>query len=165
MLFQAKTLKGTAAWGRKLVADVGLLQQKTTSLTYQAPDLANGAQELLDEVAATKITGEEERYSHIDLVDMANNVEGAEQAFADLEPALQKIDPDLAKSIGAQFTRLGQGARQVPHQQQLVGLRPLHGAERQRPARARRGGQGGAGTALERRREGRERRERTRAAG
>ena len=27
---------------------------------------------------------------------MANNVEGSEQAFADLEPALKKIDADLA---------------------------------------------------------------------
>jgi iron uptake system component EfeO len=106
-LFQDKTLTGMAKWGAKLVTDVGLLQQKTKQLTYQAPDLANGAQELLDEVAASKITGEEDRYSHIDIVDMANNVEGAEQAFADLEPAVQKIDADLAKQISNQFAALG----------------------------------------------------------
>ena len=96
-----------AKWGAKLVTDVGLLQQKTKQLSYQAPDLANGAQELLDEVAASKITGEEERYSHIDIVDMANNVEGAEQAFADLEPALKKIDADLSAQISARFAALG----------------------------------------------------------
>jgi iron uptake system component EfeO len=106
-LFQDKTLTGMAKWGAKLVTDVGLLQRKTKQLTYQAPDLANGAQELLDEVAASKITGEEERYSHIDIVDMANNVEGAEQAFADLEPAVQKIDSDLAEQISHQFAALG----------------------------------------------------------
>jgi iron uptake system component EfeO len=106
LLFQKHTIKGTQQWGTLLLKDVKLLQQKTAELTYQAPDLANGAQELLDEVAASKITGEEERYSHIDLVDMVNNVEGAEQAFADLQPAVTKIDPDLAKQITTQFASL-----------------------------------------------------------
>jgi iron uptake system component EfeO len=106
LLFQKHTLNGTQRWGRLLLKDVKLLRQKTVELTYQAPDLANGAQELLDEVAASKITGEEERYSHIDLVDMVNNVEGAEQAFADLQPAVTKIDPDLATQITAQFASL-----------------------------------------------------------
>ncbi|HZZ98185.1 MAG TPA: iron uptake system protein EfeO [Jatrophihabitantaceae bacterium] len=106
-LFRDKSVTGMAKWGAKLVADVGLLQQKTKHLSYQPPDLANGAQELLDEVAASKITGEEERYSHIDIVDMANNVEGAEQAFADLEPAVQKIDAELARQISNQFAALG----------------------------------------------------------
>jgi iron uptake system component EfeO len=105
-LFQRDTLAGTARWGDRLAADVRTLQQKASGLSYQAPDLANGAQELLDEVAATKITGEEERYSHIDLVDMANNVEGAEQAFAQLQPALTKIDPTLPATIAGRFRSL-----------------------------------------------------------
>lgn len=105
-LFQDKTLDGMTKWGDKLVTDVGLLQQKAKELRYLAPDLANGAQGLLDEVASGKITGEEERYSHIDIVDMANNVEGSEQAFADLKPALDKIDASLASTIAAKFTAL-----------------------------------------------------------
>jgi iron uptake system component EfeO len=105
-LFQDKSLAGMAKWGDKLVADITTLQTKTNQLTYQAPDLANGAQGLLDEVASGKITGEEERYSHIDMVDMANNVEGSEQAFAQLAPAVQKIDPSLAATITAEFAAL-----------------------------------------------------------
>ena len=105
-LFEDKTLSGTAKWGRLLIADVLTLQQKAKSLTYKAPDLANGAQGLLDEIASTKITGEEERYSHIDVVDMANNVEGSEQAFADLKPALMKIDATLASTISTEFVAL-----------------------------------------------------------
>lgn len=105
-LFQDKTLDGMTKWGDKLVTDVGLLQQKAKELTYLAPDLANGAQGLLDEVASGKITGEEERYSHIDIVDMANNIEGAEQAFADLQPALVKIDANLASTIAGEFQAL-----------------------------------------------------------
>jgi iron uptake system component EfeO len=105
-LFQTKSLAGMAKWGEKLVTDVTLLQAKAKQLTYQAPDLANGAQGLLDEVAAGKITGEEERYSHIDIVDMVNNVEGSEQAFAQLEPALKKIDATLSTTIAAKFAAL-----------------------------------------------------------
>ena len=102
-LWVAKNLAGTGKWGDELVADVKLLRQKAKSLTFQAPELANGAQSLLDEVASSKITGEEERYSHVDIVDMANNVEGAEQAYADLQPAIRRIDPALSAGIEGAF--------------------------------------------------------------
>jgi iron uptake system component EfeO len=106
ILFQGKTLKGAAPYGAKLMSDVHRLQGLTKGLTYKPTELANGAQELLDEVAKTKITGEEERYSHIDLLDFANNDEGAEQAFAQLQPVLAKMDAVLAKQIAVQFQAL-----------------------------------------------------------
>ena len=105
-LFQKKSVAGMAKWGDKLLADVKTLQTKAKTLTYQAPDLANGAQSLLDEVARNKITGEEERYSHIDMVDLANNIEGSEQAFADIEPAVKKIDSTLTGTIADAFAAL-----------------------------------------------------------
>ena len=105
-LFMDKSLTGTAAYGAQLVKDVNRLQGLTKGLTYKPTELANGAQGLLDEVASSKITGEEERYSHIDLLDFANNDEGAEQAFAQLQPALAKIDPVLTKQITAEFDAL-----------------------------------------------------------
>jgi iron uptake system component EfeO len=105
-LFADKGLAGLGKYGDGLVANVTKLRTLTEGLTYKATELANGAQGLLDEVAASKITGEEERYSHIDLLDFANNDEGAEQAFAQLEPALKKIDPALAGTIAAKFKAL-----------------------------------------------------------
>jgi iron uptake system component EfeO len=105
-LFATKSLTGLATYGDGLVANVKKLQGLTTGLTYKATELANGAQDLLDEVSSTKITGEEERYSHIDLLDFEANDEGAEQAFADLQPALEKIDPALTSSITTSFTAL-----------------------------------------------------------
>ncbi|GAB2488512.1 EfeM/EfeO family lipoprotein [Jatrophihabitans fulvus] len=105
-LFQQKSLKGMAPYGEKLVADIARLQGLTENLEYKPTELANGAQGLLDEVAASKITGEEERYSRIDLLDFANNVEGAEQAYAQLLPALNKIDADLGRTITARFADL-----------------------------------------------------------
>jgi iron uptake system component EfeO len=105
-LFEERSITGLRSYGDRLVRDVERLQRLTEGLTYQPTELANGAQELLDEVAASKITGEEERYSHIDLLDVDNNVEGAAQAFAQLQAALDKIDPVLARNIEARFTAL-----------------------------------------------------------
>ncbi|MGH3262341.1 MAG: imelysin family protein, partial [Trebonia sp.] len=105
-LFADKKLTGLGALGDGLVTNVKKLQGLTKNLKYQPTELANGAQELLDEVASGKITGEEERYSHIDLLDFANNDEGAEQAFAQLQPALTKIDAALASGIAAKFKAL-----------------------------------------------------------
>jgi iron uptake system component EfeO len=105
-LFQQRKLAGLAAYGTRLVADVRRLQKLTDGLTYQPSELANGAQELLDEVAASKVTGEEERYSRIDMLDIDFNVEGSAQAFAQLQPALDKIDPLLSKTISARFAEL-----------------------------------------------------------
>ena len=60
--------------------------------------LANGAKELLDEVATGKITGEEDRYSHTDLWDFDANLEGSKAAIAALRPVLEERDPALVLS-------------------------------------------------------------------
>jgi iron uptake system component EfeO len=105
-LFADKSLTGLGRYGDELVTNAKKLQSLTTGLTYQPFELANGAQELLDEVSASKITGEEERYSRIDMLDFAGNVEGAEQAFADLKPGLAKIDAALAGEVSTRFAAL-----------------------------------------------------------
>ena len=65
--------------------------------------LANGAKELLDEVATGKITGEEDRYSHTDLWDFDANVEGSQAAVAALRPVLEERDPDLVPVLDERF--------------------------------------------------------------
>jgi iron uptake system component EfeO len=97
------TTKGMAPVAEQLLADVEELEQKVKHVELQTVQIANGANELLGEVSASKITGEEERYSHIDLVDFEANVEGAEAAFKAVEPPLSKKDPKLAKEIEASF--------------------------------------------------------------
>ncbi len=76
----------TKTQAAELRKNVDRLDKLVKSLKYKPEDLANGAADLLDEVQKTKITGEEEEFSHIDFVDFAGNVEGAQQAFAFLEP-------------------------------------------------------------------------------
>jgi iron uptake system component EfeO len=92
-----------APYAKQLLADVEELRQKVKTVDLQAVQIANGANELLGEVSASKITGEEERYSHIDLVDFEANVEGAEAAVEAVKPLVAKKDPKLAKEIEAQF--------------------------------------------------------------
>ena len=76
-LWEENTAKGMAPVAEQLQKDVEELAQKVKSVKLQAVQIANGANELLGEVSASKITGEEERYSHIDLVDFKGNVEGS----------------------------------------------------------------------------------------
>ncbi|MGD9737542.1 MAG: iron uptake system protein EfeO [Solirubrobacterales bacterium] len=102
-LWEEDSAKGMAPVAEQLQADVEELAQRVKSVKLQAVQIANGANELLGEVSASKITGEEERYSHIDLVDFKANVEGSEKAFEDVEPLLSESDPQLAKEIEADF--------------------------------------------------------------
>ncbi|GAA4663780.1 iron uptake system protein EfeO [Frondihabitans cladoniiphilus] len=103
-LFQAGAITdSTKSLAAELTANVTELKKLAPTLSYKPEDLANGAASLLEEVQSEKVTGEEEAFSHIDLVDLAANVEGAEEAFAYLRPGLTKLDPTLTKSIVAQF--------------------------------------------------------------
>ncbi|MEO7058721.1 MAG: iron uptake system protein EfeO [Lapillicoccus sp.] len=94
----------TKKYAADLQTNIGKLTAVAKTLTYKPEDLANGAAGLLEEVQSGKITGEEEEFSHLDLVDFSANVEGAQQAFSFLEPGLQKIDPALTSSVTTQFT-------------------------------------------------------------
>jgi iron uptake system component EfeO len=95
--------KGMAPVARKLLADVTQLQQLAGTVALDAPQIANGANELLGEVSNSKITGEEERYSRTDLVDFKANLDGSRAAFDAVRPALVKLDSDLVGLIQRRF--------------------------------------------------------------
>jgi iron uptake system component EfeO len=93
----------------QLLRDVTTLTQRIPTLKLTPLDLANGAKELLDEVATSKVTGEEDRYSHTDLWDFDANVEGAKTAIASLRPALQQRDAELLKLLDTRFADVERG--------------------------------------------------------
>jgi len=97
------TTAGMAPVAKQLLADVKELRRKVRTVELQAVQIANGANELLGEVSASKITGEEERYSHTDLVDFEANVEGSDAAFAAVQPLVAATDPELVGQIEADF--------------------------------------------------------------
>lgn len=96
----------TKKYASDLVDNVGKLLEVVKTLEFKPEDLANGAAALLEEVQSNKITGEEEEFSHLDLMDFAYNVEGAKQAFAFLQPGLEKVDASLAEQVVAEFKKL-----------------------------------------------------------
>jgi iron uptake system component EfeO len=90
----------------QLVTDLEDWQRRVGSAEITPTSMANGAKELLDEVATGKVTGEEERYSHTDLVDFLANVEGAERAYELLKPVASENDPELTAQLDEAFAEL-----------------------------------------------------------
>lgn len=86
-----------------LNANVQTLQNLVQDVELQPAAIANGSVELLNEVSKSKITGEEERYSHTDLVDFEANVQGAEAAYDAVKPILEKKNPKLVSELDAKF--------------------------------------------------------------
>ncbi|BCL31079.1 iron uptake system protein EfeO [Streptomyces aurantiacus] len=90
----------------QLVKDLEDWQNRVGKAEITPTSMANGAKELLDEVATGKVTGEEERYSHTDLVDFKANVEGAEKSYELLKPVASENDAALTKELDTQFAAL-----------------------------------------------------------
>ncbi|WP_030598433.1 iron uptake system protein EfeO [Streptomyces fulvoviolaceus] len=90
----------------QLITDLEDWQKRVGKAEITPTSMANGAKELLDEVATGKVTGEEERYSHTDLVDFKANVEGAEKSYELLKPVAKENDPALVTELDKQFAAL-----------------------------------------------------------
>lgn len=95
----------------RLVADVQKLHALVTAddFTVSLDAISNGAIALLDEVAAGKITGEEDWWSGTDLSDFAANVQGAGVAFGAVRALAESKGDEgtaLATEIDEQFTAL-----------------------------------------------------------
>jgi iron uptake system component EfeO len=109
------TAQGMGPVAAKLLDDVKFLQKKVKTIKLEPAQIANGANELLGEVSASKITGEEERYSHTDLWDFEANVEGSKAAFDSVEPLLEASDPKLSSEIEQRFADVDTAL--APHKQ------------------------------------------------
>lgn len=90
----------------QLVTDLTDWQKRVGKAEITPTSMANGAKELLDEVASGKVTGEEDRYSHTDLSDFKGNVEGAQKAYELLKPVASENDAALTAELDKQFAAL-----------------------------------------------------------
>lgn len=90
----------------QLVTELQEWRERVGQAEITPTSMANGAKELLDEVATGKVTGEEERYSHTDLVDFKANVEGAQKSYELLKPVAQENDKALTAELDKQFAAL-----------------------------------------------------------
>jgi iron uptake system component EfeO len=119
-VFTTRSLAGQGRYAARLVKDYQTFQKKVATAEITPTSMANGAKELLDEVATGKITGEEDVWSGTDLWDFAANVEGAQKAYqllrvvvGDNDPALRDELDGAFKDLTAQLGRYRAGAGYV----------------------------------------------------
>jgi FTR1 family protein len=102
-LWKKNSLAGMAPIAKQLQGDVEDLQNRVKTVALEPAQIANGAVDLLGEVAKSKITGEEDRYSHTDLSDFKANIQGAQAAFVAVTPILAVHNAALVKQINEEF--------------------------------------------------------------
>ena len=118
--YRPLSMKQRKFYGDDLLENVTTVRDRIRSLTFTTDQIANGSSGLMEEVATSKVTGEEEYWSHTDIWDFAANVKGAQVAFEDVKPILEKRDPALAKTLTQRFADIDhllaqqQGRRRIP---------------------------------------------------
>ena len=103
ILWEKNTTKGTEKYAMQLIDDIKELAAKIKTVEVTPDIMITGAVDLLNEVSTSKITGEEEIYSHTDLYDFRANIEGAEKIFEIFKPKLSKVDEKLVEELNIRF--------------------------------------------------------------
>ena len=102
-LWEENTTKGYEAVADQLLADAKELHALVQTVEVTPDLMITGAVDLLNEVSTSKITGEEEIYSHTDLYDFKANIEGAEKIFEILRSKLEAKDSTLVATLDEKF--------------------------------------------------------------
>ena len=102
-LWEENTTKGYEAVADQLLADAKELHALVQTVEVTPDLMITGAVDLLNEVSTSKITGEEEIYSHTDLYDFKANIEGAEKIFEILRSKLEAKDSTLVSTLDEKF--------------------------------------------------------------
>ncbi|GHO70681.1 iron ABC transporter substrate-binding protein [Ktedonobacter sp. SOSP1-52] len=97
---------GLKTYTDQLLKNVKDLRQNLDGIKLVPTDIIDGAVSLLSEASHTKITGEEDRYSHTDLYDLAANVEGSQVAFNSFKDYLSEKNPGLQQDIAGKFQKV-----------------------------------------------------------
>ncbi len=100
------TTKGLEKYTQQLLADVKTLDQGVDTLELKPVDIIDGAVDLLNEASHSKIQGEEDRYSHTDLYDLASNIEGSQAAFIVFKNFLTEKNPAQYQDIQTKFQQV-----------------------------------------------------------
>lgn len=87
----------------RLLADANDLAQRLQALSIDGYQMTQGAGALIDEVAQTKMTGEEDRYSETDLWSISANIDGSRRIVDIVRPSLAAVDPAYLERLDAAF--------------------------------------------------------------
>ncbi|ALN14909.1 iron uptake system protein EfeO [Acidipropionibacterium acidipropionici] len=84
----------------------GKINGASGKFALKLTDVVTGASSLLEEIATSKIVGEEETFSHTDLPDFKANLEGAQVAYGNVQALVKKSDADLDAEVTQSFKDL-----------------------------------------------------------
>lgn len=102
-LWEDNTTKGMGPVADQLLKDTKELRAKVDTVDVTPKLMLQGSIDLLNEVSSSKITGEEEIYSHTDLYDFKANIEGAEKIFEIFKDKVTSKDKKLADTTQERF--------------------------------------------------------------
>ena len=105
-LFADHTTNGMTDYAEQLNKDVKDLQTRISELAFPPAKVVGGAAGLIEEVASSKISGEEDRYSRTDLWDFQANVDGAQKIVELLRPMVSQANPQLLAKIDGNFKKV-----------------------------------------------------------
>ena len=102
-LFHDHSTEGMDKYAQGLMDDVDDLDARVQGLTFPPETVVGGAAALMEEVAATKVSGEEDRYSRTDLWDFQANVDGAREIFELFKPLAAQEDVGFVERVQDNF--------------------------------------------------------------
>jgi iron uptake system component EfeO len=111
LMFESNTLDGVPPVCAELLTNEQQLQKLVGDVQYSPLEMAAGATDLVNEAATAKITGEEERYSNVDLPTFQGNVDGAMEVFKLLTPYLQAHDPGTVTTVQDRYQAVVTGLK------------------------------------------------------
>ncbi len=97
---------GLAPIAAGLRTDAADLEGRLATLDIEPRIIARGAGELIEEVAQSKLTGEEDRYSQADLTSIEANVAGSREIVEILRPTLAALDAAYLAQADAAFVEV-----------------------------------------------------------
>ena len=101
-LWVENSTAGLDKYADQLMADVNALNERIASLVFPPDVVVGGAAALMEEVAATKISGEEDRYSRTDLWDFQANSDGSKKIWQLFSPLIAD-DKAYVDKVNANF--------------------------------------------------------------
>lgn len=101
-LWEKGSTEGLGEYADKLLTDIKTLNDRINALTFPPEVVVGGAAALMEEVAATKISGEEDRYSRTDLWDFDANFGGSKKIY-DLFRPMIATDTAFVEKVDGNF--------------------------------------------------------------
>ncbi len=95
------SLAGQSSYATQLVSNVVQLQSMMATVTYQPAQIVDFADAELSETTTNELTGAEERYSNLELVDVKGTFASVAEGVTLLGPALQSANPAVFHQLTA----------------------------------------------------------------